>query len=137
MRTQLGNIVNSTQALAKLVGGQLPDGTPIASPHCSAQTAYALSLLRKAVLEQFEYFEAQRKQLWAEVDRSLPEEVAESYRRLEELLAVEVLLPNVGRIKLSTLQTEQIELNVQDYLDLAWLIKPDLPSIFEEAEVTA
>lgn len=132
MRTQLGNIVNSTQALAKLVGGQSPDGTPIASPHCSAQMAYALSLLRKAVLEQFEYFEIERKQLWAKVDESLPEEVTVFYRKLDELLAVEILLPNVGRIKLSTLQAERIELSVQDYLDLAWLIKPDLPTIFEE-----
>ncbi|CAG0995607.1 hypothetical protein ANAEL_02570 [Anaerolineales bacterium] len=151
MRTKLGNIVVNQGALAKLIGGEIDD-RPIPAPTCSAQMAYTLSLLRKEAIAQLEFFEVQRNPIakrFGEVvsanavkDGDTDEAKAEKAKAINaakdefqkavaELLDVEVVMPTVGRIKLSRFEAEKISLDAGDYLALEWLIKPDLAAMFE------
>ena len=151
MRTKLGNIVVNQGALAKLIGGEI-DGQPIPAPTCSAQMAYTLSLLRKEAIAQLEFFEAQRAPLTKRLSEALAANAVkdgdtdetkaekakainaakdEFQKAVAELLEVEVVLPTVGRIKLSRFEAEKISLDAGDYLALEWLIKPDLAAMFE------
>ena len=134
MRVKLGQIVASQGSLAKLLGGATADGQVVPAPNVSAQMGWHLHLLRKVVIEQIQYFEAEREKIAHEVDPQKPETLIEADKRLEELLSVEVVLAAVGRIKLSVLEKESILLSANDFSALEWLIKPDLPSIFEAEE---
>ncbi len=134
MKVKIGRIVASQSALAKLLGGASQDGQTISAPAVSAQMGWHLHLLRKVVIEQLEYFEAKRAEIAKDVDPNKPETMVDGDKRLEELMDVEVTLATVGRIKLSALDREGIRLSAADFSALDWLIKPDLPSIFEVEE---
>ncbi len=132
MKVKLGRIVAGQGSLAKLLGGASQDGQIVAAPMVGAQMGWHLHLLRKVVIEQLGYFEAERAEIVKDVNPDKPETMVDADKAMRDLMDVEVTLATVGRIKLSALDREGIRLSAADFSALDWLIKPDLPSIFEE-----
>jgi hypothetical protein len=131
LKTKVRNIIEGQFTLAKLIGGTGPDEKPIAPPKCSPPLAYSLWLIRKGVMENIEFFDAERSKVLTEADLETDEGREEALRRVNELLDTEIRLPNVGRIALSRLDREGFLLLPTDFVWLEWLLKFDIDAVFE------
>lgn len=131
MKVKLGDLVNSEQALAEL-----------AQADVSARMSFTLSLVLKEVSNHLDAKRSAHQKLLEKFGTPRekqpgffdinPECRAEFDKEFKELLNTEVSLIGIGKIRVSAIEAEGVKFSGQEMLALAWLLKEDVPPMFEE-----
>lgn len=130
LQVKLGDLVESEQALGEL-----------ARKNVSARMSFTLSLVLKEVGKHLDAKrEAHRKLLekygiprekHPDFFDIKPECRAEFDKEFKDLLAAEVTLTGIGKIRASAIEAESVKLSGEEMLALAWLLKEDVQPMFE------
>jgi len=151
MRVKLGDLVRAAQtnSISDLIseaaldeGGKPvlgPNGQPIRKPlKIDIVMAYTLKTIVVAVNKELETFNEQATELRQRFpDKPEQAQIDELNTETQKLLDAEVILPGIGRIKLSKLHAAGVQASEFAMEVLDWLIKPDLQLFEKEDEEPA